>query len=50
MRVRPEDPPRVRITLAGNGVTGGGHARSPSTCTSYGVVLPGSKPVTVTSA
>jgi hypothetical protein len=43
-------PPGVRIRLAGNGASEAGHTSSPSRRTSYGVVLPGSRSSTTTSA
>lgn len=52
MRAR-SSPAGVRITEGGNdgnGSRASGHTRSPSTWTSYGVAVPGVRPVTRTSA
>ncbi len=51
--MRRSSPTGVRITDGGNdgnGSRASGHTRSPSTKTSYGVVVPGVRPVTRTSA
>lgn len=40
----------VRMTLGGNGESGRGQTRSPSSSTSYGVIEPGARPVTGTTA
>ncbi len=43
-------PAGGRITDGGNGESGSGHTRAPSSSTSYAVAVPGVSPVTGTSA
>jgi hypothetical protein len=40
----------VRTTLGGSSLPGSGHTFSPSSATSYGVIVPGSRPSHFTSA